>query len=63
MLDPLLRTLSRLAHLFLRLVDLLLKYALIVSFVGWFVVPPGLILHCGLLLVELSDALGIPSQS
>ena len=50
-------------HLFFGLVDLLLEYDLIVFFVGEFVVPPGLIPHCGLLLVELSHSLGIPSPA
>ena len=51
------------AHLFLHLVDLLLEYNLIVSIMEGFVVLPGIIPHCGLLLVELSKSLDIPSRA
>ena len=51
------------AHLFLQRVDLLLDYDPIVLFVGGFVVPPGLIPLCGLLLVKISHSLGIPSRA
>ena len=49
-------------HLFLHLFDLLLEYDLIALFVGGFVVPPILIPHCGILLVELLQSLVILLQ-
>ena len=51
------------AHIILHLVDLFLEYDRIAVLVGGFVVPPILIPHCGLFLVEHSHSLGILSRA